>query len=312
VVIALVAVGIAVGVSYAILSSSAIQLNQVSPPFKSVVPGGLYSGNSANSFHGLSLDPTDIKSRFFSNGPTNLFGILESLDTRISGINNKMAWSTCWKNTATEYTFTAWGQSLTFQFQCHRAWNSGQNGFDEFGFDGDYMYLYETGDQEKIAAKITTDSTTGNVSAAHVWMSVGNQNSPWYGQSYGVIEILADVPNNVFEMSVAGIGFGYCGAQLKTDGSLIYVTGSLDMGTTCVAQDNACLDASTLASSASSCASLMTFSLPALGRVQSYGSATIGASNYPGGVANVVVLDGTATSDVFFGPTAQVSGVATF
>jgi len=311
VLVTFVAAGIAIGVSYKLLSDSSIQLNKISPPFKSVVPGGLYSGDSANSYHGLSLDSTEIKNRFFSDGPTNLFGILQGLDDRISGINSRMAWATCWKDVPTEYTFTVWNQSLTFQFQCFDAWSEG-DGFMEFGTDGNVMYLYERAGQEIVAAEVITDATSGEISTAHVWMSVGNENDPWYGMSYGVIEILADVPNNEFQMSVAGSGFGYCGAQLRTDGTLIYVVGSSDMGTTCTAQDIACVDASTLTDSAASCAGLMSFTLPALGRQQSYGSDVIGASNYPGGSDNVVVIDGTSGSSVFFGPTGQVSGVASF
>jgi hypothetical protein len=110
-------------------------------------------------------------------------------------------------------------------------------------------------------------------------------------------------------MSVAGIGFGFCGAQLRSDGTNVYATGSEDMGATCQPVSSSCVLASDLAT-AGTCTSLMTFTHPALGREAGMGATTFAASLYPS--PPNLTLDGTMNDDLHFGPTAPTPGVASF
>jgi hypothetical protein len=178
---------------------------------------------------------------------------------------------------------------------------------------------------------IDADGAAANGGVAytvHAWSSIGFTNATNCGDmsgfddcSYGVIELSADPSTQTFEMSVAGIGFGYCGAQIKSDGSVVFGAGSIDMGTTCNATGTLCIEASDLSTPATCDASIMSFALPALGRVPSTGpnaggpgvphdaGAEWAPSAYPGGSADTIVLDGTSTDSLHFGPTAPSPGV---
>lgn len=110
-------------------------------------------------------------------------------------------------------------------------------------------------------------------------------------------------------MAVAGTGFGYCGAQLKTDGENLFIKGSPGGGYngtawSCSSADTACQSAANLAQ-AGSCSSVdhTTFELTSFGTTNSnYGSA--------------ITLDGSSTDAVHFGPDvsamSSISGVASF
>lgn len=181
---------------------------------------------------------------------------------------------------------------------------------------------------------VNTPPADGGTPAAytvHAWSGIGFTNATSCGDmsgfddcSYGVIELSADPGSQTFEMSVAGIGFGYCGAQIKSNGSVVYGAGSIDMGTTCDAIGTLCIEASDLSTAGTCDASVMSFALPALGRVTSMGPNAAGpgnprdagavwaASAYPGGSGDTIVLDGTNTDSLRFGPTAPSAGVTAF
>jgi hypothetical protein len=121
-----------------------------------------------------------------------------------------------------------------------------------------------------------------------------------------VVEILANPVTRVFEMTVAGSGMGFCGAQLKSNGTYMNVTGSVDSGATCDNADSNCVNSATLATVlGTNCTETLvnTFTLPPLGR-QNY--STFGASKYPGGTGNYVILTTNTSDSVYFGPTAPV------
>jgi len=89
------------------------------------------------------------------------------------------------------------------------------------------------------------------------------------------------------------------------------------MGTSCAANDSVCVLTSDT-TTPSDCGYLKTLiTLPAIGRQYATGSGSAvssswGASNYPGGSSNQVVLAGASTDSVFFGPTSPTSGTGTF
>jgi hypothetical protein len=120
----------------------------------------------------------------------------------------------------------------------------------------------------------------------------------------------ADPSTQSLEMTVAGIGFGYCGAQLKSDGVSIYALGSTDMGSTCNAVDTLCVAASD-GTSLGSCGSLGNFALAGLGRQAAAGTRwNFAASGFPAAVAGTgnTRLDGTSGDALYFGPTAPTAG----
>jgi hypothetical protein len=174
--------------------------------------------------------------------------------------------------------------------------------------DGD-TFLYVTGGATRVAARIAADSTVD------AWYGVGYTNDmcgsdgTFDGCSYAVTQIHADPSTTAFEMTVAGIGVGYCGIQIASDGMAITGVGSGDMGTTCNAVATLCANASDL-TPADSCDGVPPFALPALGREAGAGAHEFGASQYPD-LPNIV-LDGTASDSLGFGPTERTPGVGDF
>ncbi len=152
------------------------------------------------------------------------------------------------------------------------------------------------------------------------WIAIGANNassgmtcghiSAWDDCSYGVIHLFANSQTSMFEMAVAGVGFGYCGAQFDSDGTTVYGIGSPDMGTTCNGPYTACVAASDISTPATCGASLTTFSIPALGRASTSGpNTTDGASLYPSDGGGSILLNGTPSDSMNFGPTTPTPGV---
>jgi len=301
-------VGVAVGVGVGLYlknkhdNSGSNAIPFVTPPVKAACPRSLGGGvmGSGAEFHSQTLDPQQIVDRFFnpSGGPTNLFDILQSVDQRIQSINDRFSqFSSCMSNTPTAYTLsTAWATSPSFYAQCSEIWGAG-SGFDQWGQVGSTTYLYVRGGDGIVAAKLVGNGTFGNIESVTIWFSVGivNRNG-----SHCVAMVFAQPSLSIFEMSVAGVGVGYCGVQLKSDGVTLNVTGSSD-GPACAPVDSSCTLANSITTPATCSASVDSFSLPALGR-QSY--ATFAASTYPGGSLNTVVLANTGNDDTFFGPSS--------
>ena len=89
----------------------------------------------------------------------------------------------------------------------------------------------------------------------------------------------------------------------------------------CAPTGTLCVAASDLSTSGTCGDALSTFELAPLGRATSTGpnaggpgaeagsGATWGASDYPGGTADTVHLDGTSTDSLHFGPTKPTQGV---
>jgi hypothetical protein len=166
--------------------------------------------------------------------------------------------------------------------------------------------------------------------AVHAWIGVGENNgaggcgTSWDDCSYGTIELRANPVTASFEMTVAGVGFGYCGAQLVSDGTNVFFTGSTDMGSTCNATDTLCAAANAGTPSATCTPAEESFSLTPMGRTASSGPATVAtpgdsgvqdfaASAYPGGDKDTIVLDGTSSDSVHVGAfTTPTSGLGQY
>jgi hypothetical protein len=131
------------------------------------------------------------------------------------------------------------------------------------------------------------------------------------GCSYGAIELHSDESRAGLELTVAGVGFGYCGAQLKSDGAHVFAIGSLDMGESCLTTSTLCVTASDVTTPGVCSPELTMFTSPALGRTAVSGTTgTMGASQYPGKTDNTIILNGTPTDSLGFGPSAPSPGVS--
>jgi len=282
--------------------SSSLSLPYITPPVKAACPASLRNaaGSQSSHFKTQTLDPTIITSRFFnpSGGPTNLFNILEGVDARLQGINQRLSQFGCmFNNNGAFYQLNAWVPTPTFFVQCSEEWGTGSSGFDQWGQLGNTTYLYSRGGDGIIAAMVVGNGSFANVATVTIWTSVGivNRNG-----SHGVMQIFAEPAFNIFEMSVAGAGIGFCGAQLRSTSTVMNVTGSAD-GPGCATTDSSCTAASSISTPATCGPSANIFVLPALGR-QAYG--TNAASMYPGGAADQVVLSDTGNDATFFGPSS--------
>ena len=173
----LCAAGIALGVYFGVYydkngSSSGTSMPYISPPVKAATPSSLKGtrrliglGSSfamIKQHRQLTLSPTGIQSRFFSGGPTDLFNILQGLDYRIQGINQRISsnFAGCLQNDPISYTITTWGTPQTFYVQCSEQF-SGGSGFDQFGISNGVFYIYTRGGDSIVAAKqnITSQET---------------------------------------------------------------------------------------------------------------------------------------------------------
>lgn len=322
----------------------------VTPPVKAAAPrgfGGATGGSHATPFHPgrfLTLDTNDIRSRFFSMGPTNVYGLLGSIDDRIQGYNMRTqnGGPACMQAEPVAYTIHPFGTDVSFYAQCVDkigSSNPADPGFIQFGTKDGVVYYYSAVGAGWTAAILTPNAPAptdagppATTYRVHAWSGVGYLNADGCGNkgafddcSYGVIELVADASTATFEMAVAGIGFGYCGAQLKSNGTLVYGVGSTDMGQTCNAQGTFCVQASDVMTSATCDGDdVQMLTLTPLGRRESIGSGLAhlasgidggvawGASQYPGSDANQVVLDGTGADSLRFGPTSPTAGVGSF
>jgi len=278
-------------------------ISHVAPAVRAAVPPGL--GGTGAAF-APALDPGDIKGRFFGDGgPTEVFGILDQIDRHIDELNNSNG--DCVNQAPVTYTLDAWGHTVSAIAQC--SMGIGADTFVQYGTDDNgETDIYTKDGDPRVFAHVAPIAGAPGKHAVHAWLVIGARSPSCAGArgSYGVIELQADESTKAFEMTVAGTGFGYCGAQLKSDGTSVYFTGSPDMGA-CAATETVCGAASDVTLPAICGASVTTFALPPAGRLA---GCDYGASDYPGGAGDVVNLDGTSGDSVeSFGLATPTPGV---
>jgi hypothetical protein len=289
----------------------------IKPPVERATPEGFLSA-AAIAPH--LLDSADIKGRFFTEGPTSIFRILDEIDGRVTGINGRNADGThaCNSQEPVEYTITPWGQSVTMYARCFETFgDGGADGFIQWAQADGVTWLYSQVGSGQLAF-ITTEADETDEYQVQAWLTVGDSTAEeWDGGSYGVIQLQADSAAVALELAVAGMGFGYCGAQLRSDGTIVYAEGSLDMSATCLAIDTLCVAADDVTTPATCEEPLTTWEIDSLGREAAPSSGiasepakpeTWGASTYPASGPNVT-LDGSDTDDMHFGPTEPTAGV---
>lgn len=297
----------------------------LTPPVKAAAPaafGGSASQslarfNARNAFlmdgyDAISIE--DFEQRFFQSGPTNMYQILADIDSRIEVINNLSGNFPCLTQAPVAYDITPYGQTVRMYGQCYQM--VGDNGFIQWGVEGGVTYLYVQVGAGNLAAVLTPAGDSHSVRAFATVGNAGEYNSNGTTEanwdsigSYGVMELAADPSQGNLEMVAAGLGLGYCGIHIASDGANIYGEGSVDMGATCVSKDPICVEAADGTTAVSGACSVDSgdFAVDSIGR-QSAKAGAYGASTYPA-VPNIV-LDGTATDSLSFGPKTPTEGVS--
>lgn len=296
-----------------------VDLPMISPPVRSATPSGLQvAARHAVAGFDAALRAEDVRERFFSgSGPTDLMTILASIDQRLAEVNTSDRHPACLDQAPVGYTIHPPGGDVELAAQCYRRFSgapAGDPAFLQFGVRDGATSLYVAVGAARLAARVTPiDGTTDHVVDA--WYGVGYTNAAGCGStgtfddcSYAVTELHANPATKAFEMSVAGIGVGFCGIQFASDGALLRGIGSSDMGAQCNDAAPLCAAAADLAPS--QMCSAAGYTLPALGRHAGAGAHEFGDSHYPD--EPNVTLDGTDGDSLHFAPLAPTAGAGDF
>ena len=317
-------------------SSAGAGIPEVTPIVKAATPTSLKGSASASLMKLFypsavastsALSVSDLQARFFSTGPTAVLNtLLPNIDMIIDEINrhSESSSSSCLSQVPVAYTVQPFGQTVTMYAQCYALSSSnysGDPGLIQFGVKDGVTYIYTAVGAEWQALIVTPLPGTNGKYTVKDYLGLGYSNtsgcsSTWDGCSYGGMELVANSQTNTFELAVAGMGFGYCGAQLVSDGQTIYAEGSTDMGTSCLDVGSICVSASDGTTSASCPNGSQSFTLKPIGRTSTASTASLvsgswGASAYPSSGPNVT-FDGSATDSIHFGPTTPTEGVGSF
>jgi len=317
----LVIAGVAIGVGVGLYvkhksdsnSSSGFVLPYITPPVKAAMPPSLKYGITTmgdNNFETLtsSLTSDIVYSRFFdpTGGPTDLFGILQQVDGRLQGVNERIGqFASCMSSTPIAYDIgTTFAPAPTFYVQCGENWGAGPPGFDQWGQVGDTTYLLVRSPAGVLAAQVVGSNISAvgglnDTKSVTVWYSVGVQNN---GGSHAVCMVYAEPATPVFEMTCAGVNIGFCGVSIKSDDVAFNVTGSQDSNP-CGPIQSICISAASLSVPANCTASEDNFHLSPLGILE-FVDHSQGPSSYPGGTLNTVLLNSTGSDATNFGPTS--------
>ena len=290
---------------------SSANLPLITPPVRLATPAGLQASLPLTS----SID--GFRERFFNpaGGPTNIFTLLGTIDSAIDTVNKLTAAEDrpCRSQQPEAYTLAPAGQNVTFYGQCYQklAADSGSATapFMQYGVKDGITYIYTHGAAGQSATIVYPIAKAPGQYIVRSWITVGRGNAPlWDSGSYGIMNLTADSNLKTFEFAVAGVGLGYCGAQLKSDATLMFTETSIDMGETCLDVEDLCVSATDLTAAPSCTGPVQAFTLLPIGRKATTGVQAFGESQYPILEANVT-LDGTPTDSVTFGPTSPTPGL---
>jgi len=276
-------------------SGQSISITKMKPPVKAAAGSALTAGKK--SMNMLAINASDIKDRFFDQGPSSIMDILGSLDNRLSEIETRSAESAhdCLDAEPSDVNLTIYGEPVTAKIQCVD--DMGASGFIAFGKDGNNWWVIDAVGAAHTVARATTLEDGKN--EVEIWGGVGFTNATnfgaWDNGSYGFYHVNANNSTSEFEMTAGGIGMGFCGVSLLSDGTNLYIEGSPDaaMGA-CETTSSSCVLSNDLAGSGN-CASINTFAFEKLGRASVASSSTVQNSN---GVTNWDVSDWLSTSGI--------------
>ncbi len=301
-------------------------LPPVKPPVQASAPRALDATKTKRRGHLLALNVSEIIDRFFNpaGGPANLYDLLDNVDGRIREVNTRWSlFASCINSTThVNVTLANWTGGVVLKASCADQWASLNNftGFIIFSRtatnDTHYVFdIYERGPETAIAARssyhaVLINETTREIAnltvdRVELWYSVGLSSSNF---SHGVVHLLAQPAEGVFEMAVAGSGLGFCGAHLRAEGSVLFSTGSLDNGVTCAATDTLCSSVNSTDTTSGLNCSGVTYALTPLGRgpFTDLSGTLLAGSAYAN---NTITLRANGTDDTLFGPSSVPDGL---
>lgn len=291
-------------------SGVSANLPHLTPTVKAAAPAGLQAGLVGTAVQGLS-------DRFFNadGGPSNIFNLLANIDKTVDNINVITAGDekACRSQEPVAYTINPAGLGLVTMYgQCYQVLAAGAvsttAGLQQYGIKDGVIYLYSYAANGESAAIVTPLAGSEGKYTVKAWFSLSTgTGATWDVGSYGLMNLYANSETKAFEFTVGGIALGYCGAQLKSDGTDIFASTSIDMGSTCNAVEDVCASAANLGDSTSCSAAIKIFDLFPIGRRSATGSNVSGTSKYP--LLPNLDFDGTATDDIHFGPTTPIAGL---
>jgi hypothetical protein len=241
-----------------------LHIPPIEPPVYDTAPEGFEIPSRRFLQHEYS---NEVKQRFFSgDGPTDIYGLLDSVDQRTQSLNNRMVEQDrpCLRNEPVKINVQGFSgnENIEIFVQCYDELSN--NFFIMFGKKDGIMYLYEKGPATTTTALIEdTNETLPNVD---VYFTVGNGMLLTQSGSRGLFHIKAEPKNDIFEGTAAGIGLGFCGVQFKSNGNNVKTIGSVEgPGGTCQPINETCTDDNLQEMQLANC-NQVSFSLTPLGR----------------------------------------------
>lgn len=252
------------------------------------------------------LDPSEeallmrclVKRRLFCAGPTEVLTLLDTVDGRMTEIDNRSKESTRSCLTATPVDKTSLlafpnSETLEQHYQCLDSL-SGSGGL-AFGKKDSIWYV-----REYLSSQANRNGQVFKISSASEvegYIGLGSGDAT-FSQSTVLMHLKANRDSKIFEMTMGGVGVGFCSLHLRSSADFIFIKAYPDgAGGSCMAgASNAyyevCLNSDlTVAASATSCDALETgMELDTLGRDGPY---TVGSTTFAASPANANIdLDG--------------------
>ena len=248
---------------------------------------------------------SEVKSRLFSDGPTNLLKLIKNVDSRMAEYDTRSSGSksapACLSSTPVDLSavFSVPASSGTSTIplfgQCRETVAGSTNLTLIFGKKDNDWYLLDgttkgsSGTDACIASMVKVSGTTDAERVVDGYMVVTGGKADKFEQSTTLMHFYADVAAGTLEFSAAGSGIGFDQVHSRTDGDFLYVQAQ-DANSNSGALVHACFKASDLTlTSISDCSALQSsLSLVSLGTVAA-GTTSLGSA-IPATSANNVNL----------------------
>jgi hypothetical protein len=248
---------------------------------------------------------SEVKSRLFSDGPTNLLKLIKNVDSRMAEYDTRSSGSksapACLSSTpvdlSTVFTVPASSGTTTIPLfgQCRETVAGSTNLTLIFGKKDNDWYLVDgttkgsSGTETCIVSMVKVSGTTDASRVVDGYMVVTGGKSDNFEKSTTLMHFYADVAAGTLEFSAGGSGIGFDQVHSRTDGDFLYVQAQ-DSVSNSGALVHACFKASDLTlTSISDCSALQSsLSLVSLGTVAA-GTTSLGSA-VPATSANNVNL----------------------
>ena len=248
---------------------------------------------------------SEVKTRLFSDGPTNLLKLIKNVDTRMAEYDTRSSGSktapSCLSSTAVDlssvFTVPASSGTTTIPLfgQCRETVAGSTNLTLIFGKKDNDWYLVDgntkgsSGTETCIASMVKVSGTTDAQRVVDGYMVVTGGKSESFSSSTALMHFYADVAAGTLEFTAAGSGIGFDQVHSRSNGTYVYVQAQSSTANS-GALVHACFLASDLTlTSISNCSSLQSsLALVSLGTVAA-GTTSLGSA-VPATSANNVNL----------------------